>query len=196
MKHIKFLLIIMIILNLVISIILGIEYNHIRNELINIRTSEEINDFTKKTEGIAYVSNGNSFISKYKGHMSSTDLSKKISDFMKDTVNKIANETKDMTSQEELKKYYEENSMRKLTGIREQDINEFYTLVNQIKKLGTTTLEFEDAEYEEDSITEVSNSSLSALLKIKYKNIDKTLNCYITASYSSAYVRFFPNNSN
>ena len=86
--------------------------------------------------------------------------------------------------------------MRKLTGIKEPDINEFYTLVNEIKKLGETNLEFEAAEYDENTIEAAGNSSLSALLMIKYKNVDKTLDCYITASYSSAFVSFFPNNSN
>ena len=40
MKHIKFLLIIMLILNLIISIILGIESKHIREELVNIKLAE------------------------------------------------------------------------------------------------------------------------------------------------------------
>ena len=50
MKHIKFLLIIMLILNLVISIILGIEAKHIREELVNVKVAEEVQDFSKKTE--------------------------------------------------------------------------------------------------------------------------------------------------
>ena len=72
MKHIKFLLIIMLILNLVISIILGIEAKHIREELVNEKVSEEVTDFTKKTENITYVTNGNAFNSKYEGNMTST----------------------------------------------------------------------------------------------------------------------------
>ena len=58
------------------------------------------------------------------------------------------------------------------------------------------SLEFESAEYDEDTIKENKNKSLSATLMIKYKNIDKTLDCYITASYSSEYISFFPNSSN
>ena len=135
MKHIKFLLIIMLILNLIISIILGIESEHIREELVNIKLAEEVEDFSKKTENITYITNGNAFNSKYGGNMTSTELSKKISDFMTGTVPQIATETKNMTSQEELKQYYTEKSMRKLTGIKDQDINEFYSLVNEIKKL-------------------------------------------------------------
>lgn len=133
MKHIKFLLIIMLILNLIISIILGIESEHIREELVNIKLAEEVEDFSKKTENITYITNGNAFNSKYGGNMTSTELSKKISDFMTGTVPQIATETKNMTSQEELKQYYTEKSMRKLTGIKDQDINEFYSLVNEIK---------------------------------------------------------------
>lgn len=196
MKHIKFLLIIMLILNLVISIILGIEAKHIREELVDIKVAEEVEDFSKKTENITYVTNGNAFNSKYGGNMTSTELSRKISDFMTGTVPQIAAETKNMTSQEELKKYYTDKGMRKLTGIKDQNINEFYSLVNAIKKLGETNLEFESAEYDEDSIKETKGSSLSAVLMIKYKNIDKTLDCYITASYSSAYVSFLSNSSN
>ena len=64
MKHIKFLLIIMLILNLVISIILGIEAKHIREELVNVKVAEEVQDFSKKTENITYVTNGNAFNSK------------------------------------------------------------------------------------------------------------------------------------
>ena len=135
MKHIKFLLIIMLILNLIISIILGIESKHIREELVNIKLAEEVEDFSKKTENITYITNGNAFNSKYGGNMTSTELSKKISDFMTGTVPQIATETKNMTSQDELKQYYAEKSMRKLTGIKDQDINEFYSLVNEIKKL-------------------------------------------------------------
>ena len=82
MKHIKFLLIIMLILNLIISIILGIESKHIREELVNIKLAEEVEDFSKKTENITYITNGNAFNSKYGGNMTSTELSKKISDFM------------------------------------------------------------------------------------------------------------------
>ena len=149
MKHIKFLLIIMLILNLIISIILGIESENIREELVNIKLAEEVEDFSKKTENITYITNGNAFNSKYGGNMTSTELSKKISDFMTGTVPQIATETKNMTSQEELKQYYTEKSMRKLTGIKDQDINEFYSLVNEIKKLGETNLEFESAEYDE-----------------------------------------------
>lgn len=196
MKHIKFLLIIMLILNLIISIILGIESEHIREELVNIKLAEEVEDFSKKTENITYITNGNAFNSKYGGNMTSTELSKKISDFMTGTVPQIATETKNMTSQEELKQYYTEKSMRKLTGIKDQDINEFYSLVNEIKKLGETNLEFESAEYDENSIKEKKGSSLSAVLMIKYKNVEQTLDCYITASYSSAYVTFLPNSSN
>ena len=196
MKHIKFLLIIMLILNLVISIILGIEAKHIREELVNVKVAEEVQDFSKKTENITYVTNGNAFNSKYGGNMTSTELSRKISDFMTGTVPQIAAETKNMTSQDELKQYYTDKSMRKLTGIKEQNIDEFYTLVNEIKKLGQTNLEFESAEYDENSIKENNGSSLSAVLMIKYKNVEKTLDCYITASYSSAYVTFLPNNSN
>lgn len=196
MKHLKFLLIIMLILNLVISVILAIESKHVREELVNISVTEEVTDFAKKTENITYITNGNAFSSKYKGKMTSTELSKKISDFMTTTVPKIATETQNLTTQDELKQYYSENSMRKLTGIKEPDINEFYTLVNEIKKLGETNLEFEAAEYDENTIEAAGNSSLSALLMIKYKNVDKTLDCYITASYSSAFVSFFPNNSN
>lgn len=48
MKHIKFLLIIMLILNLIISIILGIESKHIREELVNIKLAEEVEDFSKR----------------------------------------------------------------------------------------------------------------------------------------------------
>ena len=128
--------------------------------------------------------------------MTSTELSRKISDFMTGTVPQIAAETKNMTSQDELKQYYTDKSMRKLTGIKEQNIDEFYTLVNEIKKLGQTNLEFESAEYDENSIKENNGSSLSAVLMVKYKNTDITLNCYITASYFSAYVSFLPNNSN
>lgn len=196
MKHIKFLLIIMLILNLVISIILGIEAKHIREELVNVKVAEEVQDFSKKTENITYVTNGNAFNSKYGGNMTSTELSRNISDFMTGTVPQIAAETKNMTSQDELKQYYTDKSMRKLTGIKDQNINEFYSLVNAIKKLGETNLEFESAEYDEDSIKETEGSSLSAVLMIKYKNIDKTLECYITASYSSAYVSFLSNSSN
>ena len=196
MKHIKFLLIIMLILNLVISIILGIEAKHIREELVNVKVAEEVQDFSKKTENITYVTNGNAFNSKYGGNMTSTELSRKISDFMTGTVPQIAAETKNMTSQDELKQYYTDKSMRKLTGIKDQNINEFYSLVNAIKKLGETNLEFESAEYDEDSIKETEGSSLSAVLMIKYKNIDKTLECYITASYSSAQVSFLSNSSN
>lgn len=196
MKHIKFLLIIMLILNLVISIILGIEAKHIREELVNVKVAEEVQDFSKKTENITYVTNGNAFNSKYGGNMTSTELSRKISDFMTGTVPQIAAETKNMTSQDELKQYYTDKSMRKLTGIKEQNIDEFYTLVNEIKKLGQTNLEFESAEYDENSIKENNGSSLSAVLMVKYKNTDITLNCYITASYFSAYVSFLPNNSN
>ena len=115
---------------------------------------------------------------------------------MTGTVPQIATETKNMTSQDELKQYYAEKSMRKLTGIKDQDINEFYSLVNEIKKLGETNLEFESAEYDENSIKEKKGSRLSAVLMIKYKNVEKTLDCYITASYSSAYVTFLPNSSN
>ena len=196
MKHIKFLLIIMLILNLVISIILGIEAKHIREELVNVKVAEEVQDFSKKTENITYVTNGNAFNSKYGGNMTSTELSRKISDFMTGTVPQIAAETKNMTSQDELKQYYTDKSMRKLTGIKEQNIDEFYTLVNEIKKLGQTNLEFESAEYDENSIKENNGSSLSAVLMVKYENTDITLNCYITASYFSAYVSFLPNNSN
>lgn len=196
MKHIKFLLIIMLILNLVISIILGIEAKHIREELVNVKVAEEVQDFSKKTENITYVTNGNAFNSKYGGNMTSTELSRKISDFMTGTVPQIAAETKNMTSQDELKQYYTDKGMRKLTGIKDQNINEFYSLVNAIKKLGETNLEFESAEYDEDSIKETEGRSLSAVLMIKYKNIDKTLECYITASYSSAYVSFLSNSSN
>lgn len=196
MKHLKFLLIMMIILNLVISVILAIESNHVREELVNMSVTEEVTDFAKNTENIIYITNGNAFTSKYNGNMSSTKLNKKISEFMTETVTKIAVETQSFTTQDELKHYYSDNSMRKLTGIKEQDINEFYTLVNEIRKLGETNLEFESAEYDENTIKEAENSSLSALLMIKYKNVDKTLDCYITASYTSEFISFFPNNSN
>lgn len=196
MKHLKFLLIMMIILNLVISVILAIESNHVREELVNMSVTEEVTDFAKNTENIIYITNGNAFTSKYNGNMSSTKLNKKISEFMTETVTKIAVETQSFTTQDELKQYYSDNSMRKLTGIKEQDINEFYTLVNEIRKLGETNLEFESAEYDENTIKEAENSSLSALLMIKYKNVDKTLDCYITASYTSEFISFFPNNSN
>ena len=196
MKHLKFLLIMMIILNLVISVILAIESNHVREELVNVSVTEEVTDFAKNTENIIYITNGNAFTSKYNGNMSSTKLNKKISEFMTETVTKIAVETQSFTTQDELKQYYSDNSMRKLTGIKEQDINEFYTLVNEIRKLGETNLEFESAEYDENTIKEAENSSLSALLMIKYKNVDKTLDCYITASYTSEFISFFPNNSN
>ena len=196
MKHLKFLLIMMIILNLVISVILAIESNHVREELVNMSVTEEVTDFAKNTETIIYITNGNAFTSKYNGNMSSTKLNKKISEFMTETVTKIAVETQSFTTQDELKQYYSDNSMRKLTGIKEQDINEFYTLVNEIRKLGETNLEFESAEYDENTIKEAENSSLSALLMIKYKNVDKTLDCYITASYTSEFISFFPNNSN
>lgn len=196
MKHLKFLLIIMIILNLVISVILAIEAKHVKEELVNMSVTEEVTDFAKNTENITYITNGNAFTSKYNGTMSSTKINKKISEFMTETVAKIAVETQSYTTQAELKQYYSDNSMRKLTGIKEQNINEFYTLVNEIKKLGKTNLEFESAEYDENSIKETEDSSLSALLMIKYKNIDKTLDCYITASYASEFISFFPNSSN
>ena len=48
MKHFKFLLIIMIILNLIISIILGIEYKHIRKEMADINVQKEVKEFAKK----------------------------------------------------------------------------------------------------------------------------------------------------
>ena len=171
-------------------------YKIFTNNYANIKLAEEVEDFSKKTENITYITNGNAFNSKYGGNMTSTELSKKISDFMTGTVPQIATETKNMTSQDELKQYYAEKSMRKLTGIKDQDINEFYSLVNEIKKLGETNLEFESAEYDENSIKEKKGSSLSAVLMIKYKNVEKTLDCYITASYSSAYVTFLPNSSN
>lgn len=196
MKNIRFLLIMMIILNLVISVILAIESNHVRQELVNISVTEEVTDFAKKTENITYVNNGNAFTSKYKGNMTSTELNKKISEFMTSTVPKIAVETKSFTTQDELKQYYSEKNMRKLTGIKEQDLNEFYTLVNEIRKLGETNLEFESAEYDEGTVKENKDRNLSALLMIRYKNIDKTLECYITVSYTSAFISFFPNNSN
>ena len=72
----------MLILNLIISIILGIESKHIREELVNIKLAEEVEDFSKKTENITYITNGNAFNSKYGGNMTSTELSRKISDFM------------------------------------------------------------------------------------------------------------------
>ncbi len=196
MKHIKFLLIIMLILNLVFSITLMIEYKQLKKEISNISVSKEIKEFSKKTENITYVTNGNAFNSKYKGNMTSTQLSKKISDFMTYTVPKIALETKDMTTKKEQKQYYEEEGMRKLTGIKEEEIEEFYTLVNEIKDMGESNLEFESAEYDENTIKEVKERRLSAVLMIKYKNVDKKLNCYITASYTSEFVSFFSNDSN
>ena len=196
MKHFKFLLIIMIILNLIIYIILGIEYKHIRKEMADINVQKEVKEFAKKTENIVYATNGNAFSSKYKGNMTSTELNKKVSEFMTGTVPQIAIETSNITSQEELEQYYIEKNMRKLTGIKEENIEEFYLLVEEIKMLKEKSLEFESAEYDEDTIKENKNKSLSATLMIKYKNIDKTLDCYITASYSSEYISFFPNSSN
>ena len=128
--------------------------------------------------------------------MTSTELNKKVSEFMTGTVPQIAIETSNITSQEELEQYYIEKNMRKLTGIKEENIEEFYLLVEEIKMLKEKSLEFESAEYDEDTIKENKNKSLSATLMIKYKNIDKTLDCYITASYSSEYISFFPNSSN
>ncbi|HJJ12088.1 MAG TPA: hypothetical protein OIM48_02105 [Clostridiaceae bacterium] len=196
MKHIKFLLIIMVILNLVFSITLMIEYKQLKKEIANISVRKEIKEFSKKTENIIYVTNGNAFNSKYNGNMTSTQLSKKISDFMTYTVPKIALDTKNMTTKEEKRQYYEKESMRKLTGIKEEEIEEFYALVNKIKDMGESNLEFESAEYDENTIKEVKERRLSAVLMIKYKNVDKKLNCYITASYTSEFVSFFSNDSN
>lgn len=196
MKHIKFLLIIMVILNLVFSITLMIEYKQLKKEIANISVRKEIKKFSKKTENIIYVTNGNAFNSKYNGNMTSTQLSKKISDFMTYTVPKIALDTKNMTTKEEKRQYYEKESMRKLTGIKEEEIEEFYALVNKIKDMGESNLEFESAEYDENTIKEVKERRLSAVLMIKYKNVDKKLNCYITASYTSEFVSFFSNDSN
>ena len=196
MKHIKFLLIIMVILNLVFSITLMIEYKQLKKEIANISLRKEIKEFSKKTENIIYVTNGNAFNSKYNGNMTSTQLSKKISDFMTYTVPKIALDTKNMTTKEEKRQYYEKESMRKLTGIKEEEIEEFYALVNKIKDMGESNLEFESAEYDENTIKEVKERRLSAVLMIKYKNVDKKLNCYITASYTSEFVSFFSNDSN
>ena len=61
MKHIKFLLIIMVILNLVFSITLMIEYKQLKKEIANISVRKEIKEFSKKTENIIYVTNGNAF---------------------------------------------------------------------------------------------------------------------------------------
>lgn len=196
MKHIKFLLIIMVILNLVFSITLMIEYKQLKKEIANISVRKEIKEFSKKTENIIYVTNGNAFNSKYNGNMTSTQLSKKISDFMTYTVPKIALDTKNMTTKEEKRQYYEKESMRKLTGIKEEEIEEFYALVNKIKDMGESNLEFESAEYDENTIKEVKERRLSTVLMIKYKNVDKKLNCYITASYTSEFVSFFSNDSN
>jgi hypothetical protein len=186
----------MVILNLVFSITLMIEYKQLKKEIANISVRKEIKEFSKKTENIIYVTNGNAFNSKYNGNMTSTQLSKKISDFMTYTVPKIALDTKNMTTKEEKRQYYEKESMRKLTGIKEEEIEEFYALVNKIKDMGESNLEFESAEYDENTIKEVKERRLSAVLMIKYKNVDKKLNCYITASYTSEFVSFFSNDSN
>ena len=80
--------------------------------------------------------------------------------------------------------------------VKEEEIEEFYALVNKIKDMGESNLEFESAEYDENTIKEVKERRLSAVLMIKYKNVDKKLNCYITASYTSEFVSFFSNDSN
>ncbi len=196
MKKIKFLLIIMLILNLVISIILAYESKKIRDELANMKVQEQVTEFTKKTENINYITNGNVLLSKYTGYMTTTQLSKKISDFMSNTVPKIAIETQNMKTQDELEQYYNDENIRSLTGINKQDINKFYSLVNEIRGLGETNLEFESAEYDENSIKVDQDRSVSGVLKIKYKNVDKTLDCYITASFTSTHVEFIPNSSN
>ena len=119
MKKIKFLLIIMLILNLVISIILAYESKKIRDELANMKVQEQVTEFTKKTENINYITNGNVLLSKYTGYMTTTQLSKKISDFMSNTVPKIAIETQNMKTQDELEQYYNDENIRSLTGYKQ-----------------------------------------------------------------------------
>lgn len=195
MKNLKYLLIVMLILNIIISVILSRQYTKIRDELANISVQNRETQFTKSTGTINYINNGNLLLSKYEGNMTTTQISKMISEFMTNTVPEIAFETKNMQEQNALKKYYSDNGMRKLTGINEQNINEFYSLVDRIKALEETNLEFESAEYDPNSIMVNGSSSVSGVLKIKYKNVSNTLDCYITVSFTSEYIKFVSYNA-
>ena len=192
MKQLKIILIIALILNIIVSISLVIYRNTIRQELANLAVQSENEDFKSQTVNIAnYVKNGSELLSQYKGNMDNNTISLMVSDFMTTTIPKIAKETTNLTTEDELTEYYNNENIRKLTGIRSNDLEEFYSLVQILKDLGVTDLEFESAEYDSDSIT-TDGRNTYGVLNIKYKNVEQVLNFNVTVSYTSEYIEFLP----
>ena len=194
MKHLKIILIAMLILNIIISICLYFYKEVIRQELANKSIEKNVEEFANETKDIInYVSNGNEVLSKYNGNIDNNTLNKIVSQFMTDTVRKIEKETSNLSTNQELIDYYNSENMSKLTGISNTDINQFYLLVQEVKEIQNTNLEFESAEYDEDSISD-DGSYLTVSLSVKYKNVDSHLKFKIFISNTSEYIKFISQN--
>ncbi len=192
MKPLKYILIIALVINIIISIVLVIFKSNLKEEKVNVAVQKEVDDFKEQIGNIQnYVKNGNELLSQYKGKVDNNKISLMVSNFMTDTVPKIAKETATLTTNQELLDYYNNQNMSKLTGIRSNEIEEFYTLVKNLKSIGSTELELESAEYDEGSIS-TDGSNTYGTLSIKYKNVNEVLKYDISVSYTSEYIKFLP----